>query len=235
MNKNQFTLFIYILFISYNVLGQVISKESTTLKKTEKTIFTDKVITFENDNKSEEVIINIKEQTPTLELKIKGTISYGELKVKVIDPKGKVRKKFSIKAKGPNKNETTIGEINKILKKPASGKWIIKISIIKGTGTIEINANFGNYYINAPNSFTPNGDGENDIFNLDTSNISEIIYFKIFDRKGDLSFSSTSIHKGWDGKVKNELQSSGTYFYTVEARTISGKKVTKTGWVYLIN
>lgn len=70
---------------------------------------------------------------------------------------------------------------------------------------------------------------------METYNISEIISFQIFDKFGNVIFTSKKLNEGWDGKVEGELQKSETYFYYVRAKTILGKEITKTGSVYLIN
>jgi len=38
------------------------------------------------------------------------------------------------------------------------------------------------FYIEAPDAFTPNDDGNNDVFMLETKNIKEIKEFRIFNR-----------------------------------------------------
>lgn len=48
-----------------------------------------------------------------------------------------------------------------------------------------------------PNSFSPNGDGRNDVFFLQGHNIS-LLSFKIFDRWGKIVFASSDINTGWE-------------------------------------
>ena len=52
-----------------------------------------------------------------------------------------------------------------------------------------------------PNTFTPNGDGKNDIF-FAYGDYVEDFHMYIFDRWGNLIFESTDMTKGWDGKVQ---------------------------------
>jgi gliding motility-associated-like protein len=52
-----------------------------------------------------------------------------------------------------------------------------------------------------PNTFTPNGDGKNDIFYAYGEYV-EDFHMYIFDRWGNLIFESTDITKGWDGRVQ---------------------------------
>ncbi|HTL80801.1 MAG TPA: PKD domain-containing protein, partial [Bacteroidia bacterium] len=51
-----------------------------------------------------------------------------------------------------------------------------------------------------PNSFTPNGDGKNDVF-MAYSEYAENFHMMIFDRWGNLIFESDDINKGWNGHV----------------------------------
>lgn len=55
--------------------------------------------------------------------------------------------------------------------------------------------------IYVPNTFTPNGDGKNDIFYAYGEYL-EDFHMYIFDRWGNLIFESTDIYKGWDGRVQ---------------------------------
>ena len=82
--------------------------------------------------------------------------------------------------------------------------------------------NFVTYYI--PNSFTPNGDGKNDVFGL--SGFSTNGYnMKIFNRWGQLVFSSTGAYDTWNGKSGNGNSSpQGVYTYLI---TINSDKTHK--------
>ena len=86
-----------------------------------------------------------------------------------------------------------------------------------------------------PNSFTPNGDGLNDIFNIKTTY--EFSHFKlsIYNRWGEMIFESEDINKGWDGTFKGKLVPSGVYIYLITA-TIkdTGEKRKITGRVTVV-
>lgn len=55
--------------------------------------------------------------------------------------------------------------------------------------------------IYVPNTFTPNGDGKNDIF-FAYGEYVEDFHMYVFDRWGNLIFESTDILRGWDGRVQ---------------------------------
>jgi gliding motility-associated-like protein len=65
-----------------------------------------------------------------------------------------------------------------------------------------------------PNCFTPNGDGVNDYFFAAGINITDFTMY-IFDRWGELVFSSHSINDHWDGRYKGKFVSQGIYDYVL--------------------
>lgn len=89
---------------------------------------------------------------------------------------------------------------------------------------------FPDILVNAPTAFTPNGDGNNDIFYARGFGIKKLLSFKIYNRWGQLLFFSTSEFNGWDGYYKDVPQNSEMYFYTIQGESyIKGKIVTKEG------
>ncbi len=82
--------------------------------------------------------------------------------------------------------------------------------------------------------FTPNGDGRNDRFTPFPVGMKSLTYFKVFNRWGQLMFSTTTQHTGWDGKLEGREQPVGTYIWMVEGITKQGKVITKKGVVTLI-
>jgi len=83
--------------------------------------------------------------------------------------------------------------------------------------------NFDDYFdIFIPNVFTPNGDGENDIFDLkvagELNNCSDL---KIYNRWGQIIFISTGGNTKWDGYTNvGKAVPEGTYFFVVEINGI---------------
>ena len=72
-------------------------------------------------------------------------------------------------------------------------------------------------------AFTPNGDGVNDEFYVESRQIQELSV-KILDRSGRLVFEITQPEQHWDGKDKDgENLPSGTYFYNIFARSANGQ------------
>ena len=66
-----------------------------------------------------------------------------------------------------------------------------------------------------PNTFTPNGDGANDIFHPRQNLFVAQIDFKLFNRWGNLMFETTDPEINWDGNTNNGRSlEAGTYYYT---------------------
>jgi gliding motility-associated-like protein len=87
--------------------------------------------------------------------------------------------------------------------------------------------------VDAPNVFTPNGDNENDLFELDHQNAVEI-ELVVLNRWGNVMYESTGANPTWDGKVNGTVAPDGTYFYKYVARGPGGDEITGHGFVQLI-
>jgi gliding motility-associated-like protein len=84
------------------------------------------------------------------------------------------------------------------------------------------------------NAFTPNGDGKNDEFFPFPVGIKELKYFYVFNRWGEIVFSTKTINDGWDGRFKGVEQGNGVYTWTVSGITTDNRLITKKGTVMLI-
>lgn len=84
-----------------------------------------------------------------------------------------------------------------------------------------------------PNSFSPNGDGKNDIWKAYGYLIKEI-QMKVFNQWGQLIFESTDPAKGWDGTFKGQQQPAGVYIYTIRVLSYDGSIINKKGSINLV-
>ncbi len=86
-----------------------------------------------------------------------------------------------------------------------------------------------------PNAFTPNNDGENDVFVPVWNNL-DVQRFEIFSRWGEKVYTSrTSSPHGWDGSTaEGKNAESGTYVWQVDLRDAYGKVITKSGAITLV-
>jgi gliding motility-associated-like protein len=91
------------------------------------------------------------------------------------------------------------------------------------------------YIFFAPNAFSPNGDGLNDVFQpyLDGI-IPEKYQLDIYNRWGQLVFQSSDYLQGWDGKVDGQFADVGAYVYFLKVTTNRNKETTSSGTFMLI-
>lgn len=88
--------------------------------------------------------------------------------------------------------------------------------------------------IYVPNSFTPNGDGLNDVLRPIPVGLVEFHYLKIFDRFGHLLCSITDPSRGWDGRLQGVEQNSGTYVWIAEGIDYKGNLIMRKGYSTLL-
>lgn len=84
-----------------------------------------------------------------------------------------------------------------------------------------------------PNAFTPNGDGNNDLFLVYSQDLQNTTV-KVFNRWGELVFVSNNQFEGWDGTYKGLLAPSGLYTYTIQATRLDNSTAEKNGSIMLI-
>ena len=88
--------------------------------------------------------------------------------------------------------------------------------------------------IYVPSAFTPNNDSHNDRFEIVAPGMLSIDVFKIFNRYGQLVYSSGNIHASWDGTYKGNAQPSGTYVYVIHGKDLAGQEHSKKGTFILV-
>ncbi|ANE50506.1 PKD domain-containing protein [Flavisolibacter tropicus] len=85
-----------------------------------------------------------------------------------------------------------------------------------------------------PTAFTPNNDGKNDVIRPVAVGMTQMEYFRIFNRWGQLVYSSSVPNEGWDGKLNGKEQGSGVYVWMVKGVDFAGKEFFAKGTVTLI-
>jgi len=90
-----------------------------------------------------------------------------------------------------------------------------------------------------PNTFTPNGDGQNDRFFPHANGITHVDRFRVYNRWGELIFDMSRMPvndpaAGWDGTFKGQVLKPDTYVYIVQATCINGEPVEVKGDISLI-
>jgi len=75
----------------------------------------------------------------------------------------------------------------------------------------------------APNAFTPNNDGLNDVFITYGYGINESTFeMRIYDRWGQQMFFTPDINRGWDGLIGGQVCHLGVYMYVVTFIDVRG-------------
>ena len=85
-----------------------------------------------------------------------------------------------------------------------------------------------------PTAFTPNRDGRNDVLKPIAVGMQRIDFFNIYNRWGQLIFSTSSNGKGWDGVIAGKPQSAGVYVWVVKAVDYTGTPYLQKGTATLI-
>lgn len=84
-----------------------------------------------------------------------------------------------------------------------------------------------------PTAFTPNSDNLNDIFNVYGQFIDEF-EMSIFNRWGELMYTTVNIAEGWDGKFRGNEMPEGTYTFIVRIQDRAGRHIKESGSVLLL-
>ncbi len=85
-----------------------------------------------------------------------------------------------------------------------------------------------------PNVFSPNGDGYNETFLIESQGIKDMV-LEIYDRWGLLMSTITDVKMGWDGKSKSGKDApEGTYYYLLKAHGIDSKEYDMHGYLLLL-
>jgi gliding motility-associated-like protein len=84
--------------------------------------------------------------------------------------------------------------------------------------SIEITGNEEEGLLFIPNAFTPNGNGNNDVFLAYGQGITSF-HMRIFNRWGELLFETSDMNNGWDGRYKGQIVQTDTYVYTIDYET----------------
>jgi len=104
---------------------------------------------------------------------------------------------------------------------------------VKGV-TDPVQAMAGRKELMIPNAFSPNNDGQNDIFKIANITDEKLIDFKVFNRWGTILFRTTDPREGWDGTSKGQQQPVGVYGYVIRIGFPDGYVETYKGTLTLI-
>jgi gliding motility-associated-like protein len=103
--------------------------------------------------------------------------------------------------------------------------------------TVDVRCQAENYFV--PNTFSPNGDGANDIFYPRGRGVASVQSMRVYNRWGQMIFSRRNFtandpSKGWDGSIGSSPALPDVYVYVVEFVCENSQVVTLKGNVTLI-
>lgn len=84
-----------------------------------------------------------------------------------------------------------------------------------------------------PNTFTPNGDGRNDVLFVRGRNITDL-EFLVFDRWGEKVFETIDINRGWDGTFEGKPVDPAVFVYHLTAFCVDGQRYFTKGNVTVV-
>ncbi|MEZ4720335.1 MAG: gliding motility-associated C-terminal domain-containing protein [Flavobacteriales bacterium] len=90
------------------------------------------------------------------------------------------------------------------------------------------------YHLYLPTSFTPNSDGLNETWKIESTGIREL-KLEIYDRWGEKVFETTDKNFEWNGKYKGQRLPMGSYAYRIVLFTDHDEYVHKEGSLLLMN
>lgn len=92
------------------------------------------------------------------------------------------------------------------------------------------------YTIEAPNTFTPNGDGINDLFKIKINGFGSLTQLTIFNRYGQQVFTTRSINDYWTGNRGSNPLPVGTYYWIFDGTDdYYHTKIKKSGAITIIH
>jgi len=88
--------------------------------------------------------------------------------------------------------------------------------------------------VSVPNVFTPNGDGNNDYFTINSSGIKELTC-AIYDRWGLKMAEWNTVNGYWDGRTSSGgIATDGVYYYILKTTALNNKTTEQQGFIQLI-
>jgi len=172
--------------------------------------------------------------------------SPNSVKAHVVDASGNPLAGWTVTFTIASGNGTIVGSAT--VTTDANGDAIIQITS-KTAGVVTITATVNNSpivngspapvtfvleNIYVPRVFTPNGDGVNDVLKPILVGIPTFHYFSIYNRWGNLVFTTSDPGVGWDGRFKGVQQPNETYLWIAEGVDTDGNKVVRKGMVSLV-
>lgn len=118
---------------------------------------------------------------------------------------------------------------------PKEGNFSVSLIIEAGAGCVDTITKVISVKdaLEVPNVFSPNGDGQNDVFVVKTNGANEFL-LEIFNRWGAIIYSQTAKRLQWDGRSSAGVKlPAGIYYYHITSPDV--KEYSKAGAILLVN
>jgi len=122
---------------------------------------------------------------------------------------------------GPLQNDTTV-YITTTIGSCTNGPTAVPIKVVE---TLQLLM---------PGAFTPNGDGNNDLFHVKYPALLKSFHMVVFNRWGMRVCDTSDPVKGWDGRFQGVMQPTGAYVWYISYVDILGRSKTISGDVLLV-
>ncbi len=123
-------------------------------------------------------------------------------------------------------NDPSTGMMYKVIVRNSSGCSDSAYVSIKVFKTLPV--------VFVPSAFTPNNDGRNDRLRPIAVGMKKIEYFNVYNRWGQLIYTTKGSDHGWDGRINGLLQPTGSFVWAVKAVDYNGKAYFDKGVFLLI-
>jgi gliding motility-associated-like protein len=116
---------------------------------------------------------------------------------------------------------------------------VVDSNSCRNSATIDVVVTCKDANIFIPNTFSPNGDGSNDVFYPRGTGLDRVKVLRIFNRWGEVVFEKINFPvndpaQGWDGRFNGKYPQAGVYVYQVEIYCSNGDLIKFAGNVSLI-
>jgi gliding motility-associated-like protein len=117
---------------------------------------------------------------------------------------------------------TNANSLTPITSTPKNIAYYLNAASIAGCGTVVdtvLVRVYNDLYI--PNTFTPNGDGKNDVWKIDALAAYPLAKLIVYNRYGEAVFQSPSVYQYWNGTYKGKPVPMGAYTYVIDLKNNS--------------
>lgn len=119
----------------------------------------------------------------------------------------------------PNTNITGTETLAPVVNPSANQVYVLNVISNKGCGTARDSVLVKVYQqLYIPNAFTPNSDGINDTWFIETLEAYPGAEVKVYNRYGQIVFDNHGKNISWDGKYKGIQLTSGAYVYIIDLK-----------------